>query len=173
MSNYTADVFCTVLYHTMAGVVREIEALSFVGANWPARKQLFISTVLNEEHQSSRYSSQQQHLATGKITSAIFPDGVTGVAADLIDATPETTLTWLQHVNMEGKVLQQLLELKPRIQASTGNGIFSGKDDEIQKSQTCCRTTPVTGGCDKHTGSIAWLSLVFLSINSSYILLAV
>lgn len=69
---------------------------------------------------SGHSQQQQQHVPDFQLST-------TAAAAAVEASGPAATLAWLASFSMEGRVLQQLLGLRPRVVAATGSGIFSGE----------------------------------------------
>lgn len=123
----------------IAGIVREMEAVRAVADAWPARRGACTAQASAAAEaalvNASRDSASSPH-ATNSVSSPVTSpaDDAAGSAA---------TLAWLSSFNMEGKVLQQLISLKPRIAASTCSGIFSGMSGHWIAAVHGIVTTPV------------------------------
>lgn len=100
-----------------AGVVREMEAVKAVADAWPARREACTA-------QATAAAEAAAVSTPGESTHG--PVAAASTASDNA-ASSVATLAWLSSFNMEGKVLQQLISLKPRVAAATGSGIFSGR----------------------------------------------
>lgn len=115
-----------------------MEAVSFVADAWPARHAAC----------AAQATAAAAAAAGGTVTAPTSGNGTagagsgrtSGACADwsssgagqgrciaLVDyAGPAATLAWLSRFSMEGKVLDQLVGLKPRVVSATGSGIFAG-----------------------------------------------
>ena len=135
-SGFSADdtepwlLFLSAVYITthLAGVVREMEAVKAVADAWPARREACIAQATAASGSADSSAPNAAGPVAGPVvSSSTAVGGGGGVAAvGVDDSGPAATLAWLSSFNMEGKVLQQLISLKPRITAATGSGIFSG-----------------------------------------------
>lgn len=113
-----------------AAVVRELDALMLVVEQWPRRREACLA-------QAAAAAAAQPGTAasTGSRRGSVTgprPDG----GGDRLHAA--ATLEWLaDHNNMEARIVDQLVSLRPRVTASTGSGIFSGGQQHL----CCCGST--------------------------------
>ena len=104
-----------------AAVVRELDALMLVVEQWPRRREACLA-------QAAAAAAAAATPRTGD-SAGSRRASVTGHPASHADRSHAAAiLEWLaDHNNMEARIVEQLVSLRPRVTASTGSGIFSGE----------------------------------------------
>jgi trans-aconitate methyltransferase len=102
-----------------AAVVRELDALMLVVEQWPRRREACLAQAAAAAAATTPRTADGTSSRRGSVT------GNPASHADRSHAA--ATLEWLaDHNNMEARIVEQLVSLRPRVMASTGSGIFSG-----------------------------------------------
>lgn len=118
------------------GIVRELEALMLVVEQWPQRRDTCLAQATAAIGGAAAAPQPVAMPLAGSTASrrasatAAPANSVTSFhAASGMDAShAAATLAWLaDHNNMEARVVEQLVSLRPRVAASTGGGILSGQ----------------------------------------------
>lgn len=98
-----------------AAIVRELDALLLVVEQWPGRRDACLMQAATAAPATAPHTGSNRGRA----------------AAAAVSAHAAATLAWLaDHNNMEARIVEQVVSLRPRVMAATGSGIFAG--------QACC-----------------------------------
>jgi hypothetical protein len=117
-----------------AAIVRELEALMLVVEQWPQRRDTCLAqataavgaAVDTPPAVAASGGSRRASGTHNAAASGTSPRGAVGLDTSHAAAT----LAWLaDHNNMEARVIEQLVSLKPHVTASTGGGTLSGQWD--------------------------------------------